>query len=101
MQSVIYFIMIKSFKCKETEKIFNRHYSRKFSKDVNELSLRKLRMLNRAILINDLKVPPGNRLEKLKGDRLGQYSIRIDNQFRICFNWSGQDAFNVEIVDYH
>jgi toxin HigB-1 len=93
--------MIKSFKCKETEKIFNRNYSRKFSKDINELSLRKLRMINRALLINDLQVPPGNRLEKLKGDRAGQYSIRINDQFRICFNWSGQDAFNVEIVDYH
>jgi len=93
--------MIKSFKCKETERIFNRNYSRKFSKDINELSLRKLRMINRALIINDLKVPPGNRLEKLKGDRTGQYSIRINDQFRICFNWSGQDAFNVEIVDYH
>jgi proteic killer suppression protein len=93
--------MIKSFKCKETEKIFYRNYSRKFSKEINELSLRKLRMLNRALFINDLKVPPGNRLEKLKGDRAGQYSIRINDQFRICFNWSGQDAFNVEIVDYH
>ena len=93
--------MIKSFKCKETERIFHRNYSRKFSKDINELSLRKLRMINRALLINDLKVPPGNRLEKLKGDRTGQYSIRINDQFRICFNGSGQDAFNVEIVDYH
>jgi toxin HigB-1 len=93
--------MIKFFKCKETERIFHRNYSRKFSKDINELSLRKLRMINRALLINDLKVPPGNRLEKLKGDRTGQYSIRINDQFRICFNWSGQDSFNVEIVDYH
>jgi proteic killer suppression protein len=93
--------MIKSFKCKETEKIFNRYYSRKFSKDINELSLRKLRMINRAMIINDLRVPPGNKLEKLKGDREGQYSIRINDQFRICFKWSGQDASNVEIVDYH
>jgi toxin HigB-1 len=93
--------MIKSFKSKETEQIFHRNYSRKFSKEINELSLRKLRMINRALIINDLKVPPGNRLEKLKGDRAGQYSIRINDQFRICFNWSGQDAFNVEIVDYH
>lgn len=93
--------MIKSFKCKETEKIFHRIYLKKFSKDINELSLRKLRMINRALLINDLKVPPGNKLEKLKGHRTGQYDIRINDQFRICFNWSGQDAFNVEIVDYH
>jgi toxin HigB-1 len=93
--------MIKSFKCKETEKIFNRNYSRKFLNDINELSLRKLRMINRALLLNDLKVPPGNKLEKFKGDRLGQYIIRLNDQFRICFNWSGQDAFNVEIANYH
>jgi toxin HigB-1 len=93
--------MIKSFKCKETERIFHRNYSNKFSKDIDELSLRKLRMINRALLITDLKVPPGNRLEKFKGDRTEQYSIRINDQFRICFNWSGQDAFNVEIADYH
>jgi len=93
--------MIKSFKCKETEKIFNRNYSRKFLNDINELSLRKLRMINRALLLNDLKVPPGNKLEKFKGDRLGQYIIRLNDQFRICFNWSGQDAFKVEIADYH
>lgn len=83
------------------EKIFHRNYSKKFSKDINKLSLRKLRMINRALFINDLRVPLGNRLEKLKGDRAGQYRIRINDQFRICFNWSGQNAFNVEIVDYH
>jgi toxin HigB-1 len=77
--------MIKSFKCKETEKIFHRNYSKKFSKEINELSFRKLRMLNRALSINDLKVPPGNKLEKLKGNRAGQYSIRINDQYRICF----------------
>jgi len=93
--------MIKSFKCKETEKIFHRNYSRKFPRVINELSFRKLRMLNRAMDINDLKVPPGNRLEKLKGERKGQYSIRINDQWRICFVWSGHDAMNVEIVDYH
>jgi proteic killer suppression protein len=93
--------MIKSFKCKETEKIFKRNYSRKFSANVNELALRKLRMINRALFLNDLKIPPGNRLEKLKGDRAGQYSIRINDKYRICFDWSGQDAFNVEIADYH
>ena len=93
--------MIKSFRCKETEKIFLRNYSKKFSKEINELGFRKLRMLNRSQEVNDLKVPPGNRLEKLKGDRSGQYSIRINNQFRICFKWSGQDAFDVEIIDYH
>ena len=93
--------MIKSFRCKETEKIFNRNYSKKFSKDINEIAFRKLRMLNRATIINDLRVPPGNKLERLKGDREGQYSIRINDQWRICFNWSGGDALNVEIVDYH
>jgi proteic killer suppression protein len=93
--------MIKSFQCKETEKIFHRNYSKKFSKGINELSFRKLRMLNRAMGINDLKVPPGNRLEKLKGDREGEYSIRINDQWRICFNWSGHNALNVEIIDYH
>jgi proteic killer suppression protein len=93
--------MIKSFKCTETEKIFNRDYSKKFSKEINELAFRKLRMLHRATIINDLRVPPGNKLKKLKGDREGQYSIRINDQWRICFQWSGQDASNVEIVDYH
>jgi proteic killer suppression protein len=93
--------MIKSFKCKETEKVFNRDYSKKFSKEINEVAFRKLRMLHRATIIHDLRVPPGNKLEKLKGDREGQYSIRINDQWRVCFDWSGQDASNVEIVDYH
>ena len=63
--------------------------------------LRKLRMLNRAMNLNDLRVPPANRLEKLKGDRSGQYSIRINDQWRICFKWHNNDAFEIEIVDYH
>jgi proteic killer suppression protein len=93
--------MIKSFKSKDTESVFQRIYSAKYSKEINELAFRKLRMLNRAHCINDLLNPPGNRLEKLKGNRKGQYSIRINSQFRICFNWTGQDAINVEIADYH
>lgn len=93
--------MIKSFKCKETEKIFNRLYSKKFSDDIQRIALRKLRMINRAKGLNDLKVPPGNRLEALKGDRKGQYSVRINDQWRVCFKWQENDAYNVEIVDYH
>ena len=93
--------MIKSFSCKETEKIFNRLYSRKFPTDIQRSALRKLRMLNRAISLQDLRVPPGNRLEELKGDHKGQNSIRINDQWRICFTWQNSEAFDVEIVDYH
>ena len=93
--------MIRSFKCKETEKIFNRTFSRKFPQDIQRVALRKLRMLNRAKILKDLLVPPGNRLEALHGDRKGQYSIRINDRWRICFEWQKGDAYNVEIVDYH
>ena len=93
--------MIRSFKCKETEKIFNRFISRKFPDDIQRVALRKLRMLNRAVSLQDLLVPPGNRLEELKGNRKGQHSIRINNQWRICFKWVKNDAHDVEIVDYH
>ncbi|MBW1784145.1 MAG: type II toxin-antitoxin system RelE/ParE family toxin [Deltaproteobacteria bacterium] len=93
--------MIRSFKCKETKKIFNRIFSKKFPNDFQRMALRKLRMLNRATIINDLRVPPSNHLERLKGNRKGQYSIRINEQWRICFEWKDGDAFDVEIVDYH
>ena len=93
--------MIKTFKSKETKKIFARQRSRKLPQDIQQVAYRKLRMLNNAIDINDLRVPPANRLEKLKGDREGQYSIRINDQWRICFDWSDGDVLNVEIVDYH
>ena len=93
--------MIRTFKNRETEKIFHREFSKKFPSDIHLVALRKLRMLNRSINLNDLRVPPGNRLEKLKGEREGQYSIRINDQWRICFEWHGNDAFKVEIVDYH
>lgn len=93
--------MIKSFKCKETEKIYNRNYSKKIPSTIQRIALRKLRMLNRAQNINDLRVPPGNKLELLKGDRKGQMSIRINVQWRICFIWSDDNAEQVEIVDYH
>jgi toxin HigB-1 len=93
--------MIRSFKSKETEKVFNRERSQKLPADIQQVALRKLRMLNRAMTLQDLRVPPANRLEKLSGDRAGQYSIRINDQWRICFDWDAGDAQNVEIVDYH
>ncbi len=93
--------MIKSFKCKETNKIFNRSFSRKLPHDIQRTALRKLRMLNRAVKVNDLKVPPSNHLEALHGNRKGQHSIRINDQWRICFKWSNSEARNVEITDYH
>jgi len=93
--------MIRSFKCKETEKIFSRRRSRKLPQDIQQIALRKLRMLNRAVTLNDVRVPPANRLEKLRGDRAGQYSIRINERWRICFEWQEGDAHNVEVVDYH
>ncbi|MBC8460759.1 MAG: type II toxin-antitoxin system RelE/ParE family toxin [Deltaproteobacteria bacterium] len=93
--------MIRSFKCKETEKIFKRSYSKKYPVDMQRVALRKLRMLNRAEDLNDLRVPPGNRLEALKGKRKGQHSIRINDQWQICFLWQDKDVFDVEITDYH
>jgi proteic killer suppression protein len=93
--------VIRSFKCKETEKIFSRQVSRKLPRDIQQVALRKLRMLNRAVTLQDLRVPPANRLKKLRGDRAGQYSIRINDQWRICFEWREGDAYNVEITDYH
>ena len=93
--------MIRSFKCKETEKISFRRRSRKLPQEIQQVALRKLRMLHRAVTLNDLRIPPANRLEKLRGDRTGQYSIRISEQWRICFEWRKSDAYNVEIVDYH
>ena len=93
--------MIRTFKDRETEKIFNREFSRKFPSAIQENALRKLRMLNRSMNLNDLKVPPANRLEKLKGNRAGQYSIRINDKWRICFEWHDNESFKVEIVDYH
>jgi proteic killer suppression protein len=93
--------VIRSFKCKETEKIFKRSYLKKYPVDMQRIALRKLRMLNRAEDLNDLRVPPGNRLEALKGKRKGQHSIRINDQWRICFLWQDKDVFDVEITDYH
>ena len=93
--------MIKSFKSKETKKIFDRQRSRKLPQDIQQVAYRKLRMLNNAISINDLRLPPANHLEKLRRDREGQYSIRINDQWRVCFEWYDGDATNVEITDYH
>jgi proteic killer suppression protein len=75
--------------------------STRLPQDIQQVSYRKLRMLNNAVTLEDLRIPPANRLEKLSGDRAGQYSIRINDQWRICFEWIGGDAYNVEIVDFH
>lgn len=93
--------MIRGFRDKKTEKIFGRQFSRKLPTDIQQMALRKLRMLNRSQSLHDLRVPPANRLEKLSGDRPSQDSIRINNQWRICFVWRDGDAYDVEIVDYH
>ncbi len=93
--------MIKSFKDKEAERLFNRERARKLPQNIQRAAFRKLRMLNNSRSIMDLRIPPANRLEALKGDRKGQYSIRINDQWRICFVWDEGDANYVEIVDYH
>ena len=92
--------MIKSFFEKEAEKIFNRHFSGKLPQDIQHAARKKLIMLDAATDLNDLRRPPGNRLEALKGDRKGRHSIRINDQWRICFIWEDSDAYDVEITDY-
>ena len=93
--------MIKSFKCKETEKIFRGVFSKKIPQDLQQRALIKLHMIDTAENISDLRIPPANFLEQLQGDRTGQYSIRINQQYRVCFKWLDNNAFDVEIVDYH
>ena len=93
--------MIVSYRSKETEKIFNRLYSRKLPLDIQKVAMRKLWQIDAATIIEDLRIPPGNYLEALKGDRKGQHSIRINQKYRICFQWQGSNAYLVEIVDYH
>jgi proteic killer suppression protein len=93
--------MIKTFRCKEMHKVYERKFSKKLPHDIQRVAYRKLLMIDSAIDIDDLRIPPANRLEKLSGDREGQYSIRINKQFRICFIWEDGFALDVEIVDYH
>ena len=93
--------MIKSFKNRDTERLFSRERVKRLGPEVQRVGLRKLRMLDAATVLEDLRIPPANRLEKLKGDREGQHSIRINRQWRICFRWQPGDAHDVEIVDYH
>ena len=93
--------MIKSFKDKETEKIFNRQFSKQLPQNIQRVARKKLVILDAATELNDLRVPPGNQLEALKGNRKGQHSIRINDQWRICFRWRAGDSFDVEITDYH
>ena len=93
--------MILSFKSKETNLVWNGEISKKYPPQIQDIARRKLRMLNNSFSLNDLKTPPSNHLELLKGKRKGQYSIRINNQWRICFEWINGNAHNVEIIDYH
>ena len=93
--------MIKSFTDMETEKVYNQTFSKKLPNTIQPVALRKLIMIDNAGSLEDLRVPPANHLEKLDGDRKGQYSIRINDQYRICFNADGNIFTNVEIVDYH
>jgi proteic killer suppression protein len=92
--------MIKSFRDKETEQLFHDLLVRRFGQ-IERIARRKLILLNSAVRLQDLRIPPGNRLEALRGDRSGQYSIRINDQWRICFRWEDGDAHDVEITDYH
>jgi len=93
--------MIRSFRCKETEKLFGRVFSRKLPHDVQRVARRKLEILDAAETLEDLRIPPANRPEKLHGKRAGQHSIRINDQWRLCFVWREANAYDVEIVDYH
>lgn len=93
--------MIKFFKSKEAEKVFQRVFSRKFPQNIQKTAYRRLAFLHSTRYLKDLLIPPSNRLEKLHGNRLGQYSIRINDQWRVCFIWQDGDAYEVEIVDYH
>jgi len=93
--------MIKSFKCSQTEQIFQGNYSKKFPVDIQKRAFNKLSMIDASEKIDDLRIPPSNKLEKLVGNRAEQYSIRINDKYRICFEWQDNEAHNVEIVDYH
>jgi len=93
--------VIRTFRDRDTQRLFDRQPVRKLGAEVQRVALRKLRQLDAAVTLDDLRVPPGNRLEKLRGDRSGQHSIRVNDQWRVCFRWAGADAHDVEIVDYH
>jgi len=93
--------VIKSFRDAETKRLWNEERSRRIPANVRKPALKKLQMLNAAAALGDLALPPGNRLERLRGDREGQYGISINDQYRICFKWRESDAFDVEITDYH
>jgi proteic killer suppression protein len=93
--------VIRSFGDRDTQRLFDRQPVRKLGAEVQRVALRKLRQLDAAVTLDDLRVPPGNRLEKLRGDRSGQHSIRVNDQWRVCFRWAGANAHDVEIVDYH
>jgi toxin HigB-1 len=100
-QALYNHFVIKTFRDKETEGVFHRQFSRQLSPDIQQVALRKLRMLNNASTLNDLRIPLANHLEKPAGQRAGQYSLRIDDQWRIFFEWHKDIAYNVEISDYH
>ena len=93
--------MIRSFSDRDTERLWGREPVRRFPADLRRVMLRKLGILDAAVRLDELRVPPGNRLEKMRGDRAGQHSIRINEQWRMCFRWSENDAYEVGIVDYH
>ena len=93
--------MIQAFACAETAKLFNGEMARRFPPDIQRTARRKLIQLNAAVTLRDMAAPPGNRLEMLKGGRIGQHSVRINGQWRLCYRWRGSDAYDVEIVDYH
>jgi proteic killer suppression protein len=93
--------VIKRFRDRDTARLFGRAPVRRYPAELRRVMLRKLVTVDAAEALDDLRVPPGNRLEKLKGDRAGQHSIRVNDQWRICFRWKDADAFDVEIVDYH
>lgn len=93
--------MLRSFRCPDTERIFKRQFVRKFPRDIQQRAFMRLNAIDAAVRLEDLRLPPSNRLETLKGDRKGQHSIRINDQWRICFVWREGHAEQVEIVDYH
>lgn len=93
--------MIRSFRCRETKRVFERRFSRKFPVNIQQRAFMKLNAIDSATRLEDLSLPPSNRLEALSGERNGQWSIRINDQWRICFEWRDDNAEQVEIVDYH